>query len=61
MPEPKKIPLNPETPKARDVNKYPMPKLYPQPMEDDVYTPIELDKINKTLDEASNEDSENSN
>jgi hypothetical protein len=54
-------PMNPETPKAREVKKIPLPKLYPQPMEDDVYTPSQLDKINEILDKASDEDSENSN
>lgn len=69
MKEPKRIPLDPSIPKAKDVKKYPLVN-YPEPMEDDiyirpdsdsVYTPIELDKINKTLDEVSHEDSENSN
>lgn len=71
MKEPNKIPLDPSTPKAKDVKKYPLTR-YPEAMEDDiyikpdndsVYTPIDLDldKINKTLDKASYEDPENSN
>lgn len=40
MKEPNKIPLDPSTPKTKEVNKYPLNKLYPQSMEDDVYTPI---------------------
>lgn len=70
MNKPNPKPIDPETPRAKVVKSYKLDKLYPQSMEDDVYirpdndsiyTPIELDKINKTLDEASNEDSENSN
>jgi hypothetical protein len=63
-------PINPATPKAKEVKKFPLPTLYPQPMEDDVYIrpdndsvyiPVKLDQINKTLDKTPNEDSENSN
>lgn len=70
MKEPDKRPLDPSTPKARAVKKYPLNQLYPQSMQDDVYirpdndsiyTPVDLDKINETLDKAANEDSENSN
>jgi len=70
MTEPNKIPLDPSTPRAKDVKKYPLKKNYPQTMEDDVYirpdndsvyVPIDLDKINETLDKAANEDSENGN
>lgn len=60
---------NPETPRTKSIKSYPLEKLYPQSIEDDVYirpdndslyTPIDLDKINETLDKAANEDSENS-
>lgn len=70
MKEPEKIPLDPTTPKAKEVKKYPLNKLYPQTMEDDVYirpdndsiyTPIELAKINETLDKAANEDNSKDN
>lgn len=66
MKEPNKIPLNPETPKSKDVNKTPMPALYRKhwdimPDNDSVYNPTELDEINRTLDKAANEDIENSN
>ena len=36
MKEPKKIPLDPETPQAASVEKIPMPSIYPEPMRDDV-------------------------
>jgi len=38
MKEPKKIPLDPETPKAASVQKIPMPSIYPEPMSNDVYS-----------------------
>jgi hypothetical protein len=61
MKEPEKIPLNPETPKSKDVNKIPMPPLYRRqwdimPDNDSVYVKKDLENIN--LDK--NEDSENS-
>jgi hypothetical protein len=37
MKEPKKIPLNPETPQVASVEKIPMPSIYPEPMKDDVF------------------------
>jgi|LakMenEpi03Aug12_release.lakeMendotaPanAssembly.Ray.scaffolds.fasta_scaffold5395474_1 hypothetical protein len=72
MKEPERTPLDPTTPRAKKVTPIPMrSQLYPEAMTDDiyypdsdsVYTPIKnnLDKINKVLDEISNEDSENSN
>lgn len=62
MKEPNKIPLDPSTPKQKEVNKIPMPPVYKPEWDitghsnDDVYTPIDLEKINKTLDKISNED-----
>lgn len=47
MKEPTKIPINPNTPKAKDVKKIPMPPLRPMnfedimPDNDSVYTTIE--------------------
>jgi len=69
MKEPQKIPLDPSTPKAKQVKQLPLRGLYPEAMHDDVYIrpdndsvykPIDLDKINETLDKAANEDSKNS-
>lgn len=70
MNEPSKRPLDPSTPKSKEIKKYPLNQIYPEPMSDDVYikpdrdsvyTPINLDKINETLNKIANEDSENSN
>ena len=62
MKEPQRIKLDPETPSNKDVNKIPMPKLYPDPIQDDLYSESDkLEKINKLLDDAHNEDTENSN
>lgn len=70
MDKPNPKPIDPETPRAKSVKLYPLDKLYPQSMQDDVYvrldndsvyTPIELEKINKTLDEAANEDNSKDN
>tara|TARA_B100001778_G_C18428324_1_gene556587 strand:- start:380 stop:598 length:219 start_codon:yes stop_codon:yes gene_type:complete len=36
MKEPKRIPLDPTTPKPSEVDKIPMPPLYPESMTDDV-------------------------
>ena len=50
MKEPKRIPLDPTTPKIASVQKIPMPSLetqersYPEPMTDDVVTKSEQDK-----------------
>lgn len=63
MKEPNKIPLDPSTPKTKEVNKYPLNKLYPQSMEDDVY--IRPDKnsvytpINNPLETKVESDNEN--
>jgi len=38
MKEPKKIPLDPFTPKVKNVKTIPMPSLYPEGMADDVYS-----------------------
>jgi len=38
MEEPKKIPLDPETPQAASVEKIPMPSIYPEAMSNDVYS-----------------------
>lgn len=45
MKEPNKIPLDPSTPKAKEVKKYPLNKLYPQSMEDDVYVRPDNDSV----------------
>ena len=37
MKEPNKIPLDPSTPKTKQVQTIPMPKLYPEPINDDLY------------------------
>jgi hypothetical protein len=60
MKEPKRIKLNPETPVSKEITKY---RLEPSSGQDndDIYTPIDLRKINETLDNAANEDFENSN
>lgn len=36
MTEPKKIPLDPSTPRIKEVKTIPMPPMYPEPMTDDV-------------------------
>lgn len=61
MKKPEQTPLDPTTPRTKKVNQIPMPKLYPESMEDDVYSEINLDKVNKLLDQISDEDSQNSN
>ena len=67
MKEPKRIRLDPETPVHKDVNKIPMPPIYKPEWDitghsnDDVYTPIDLEKINETLDKISNEDNNENN
>ena len=38
MQEPSKIPLDPSTPLVKNVNTIPMPSIYPDKMEDDVYS-----------------------
>jgi hypothetical protein len=39
MKEPERIPLNPETPTAKKVKSFPLQRLYPEPMTDDLYMP----------------------
>jgi hypothetical protein len=39
MKEPKKIPLDPSTPKAKSVKLFPLNKIYPEKMQDDIYMP----------------------
>ena len=56
MKEPIRIPLDPSTPKAKSVNKIPLPKIYPEPILDDVYTPDN----NKLYIPINNEDSKQS-
>lgn len=38
MKEPERIPLDPSTPRPADVEKIPMPSIYPEPMSNDVYS-----------------------
>jgi len=38
MKEPKRIPLDPSTPKVKSVKTIPMPSIYPEGMTDDVYS-----------------------
>jgi hypothetical protein len=65
MNKPNPKPIDPETPRAKSVKSYSLNQLYPESMEDDVYikpnnhsvyVPIDLDKINKQLDEINYED-----
>ena len=60
MKKPTQTPIDPDSPRTKKVNQIPMPRLYPEPMDDDVYIENPLDKVNKLLDEISNEDSKNS-
>jgi hypothetical protein len=39
MKEPERIPLDPSTPRAKDVKRIPLPKIYPEKMTDDLYRP----------------------
>lgn len=64
MKKPTQTPMDPSAPRAKQVNKIPMPRLYPQSMEDDLYSStdkIDIETVNKKLDEIANENSENSN
>jgi hypothetical protein len=70
MNEPNPKPIDPATPRAKSVKSYRLSQLYPQSMEDDVYIKPDndslgvkpnFDDLNRLLDEADNEDSENSN
>lgn len=65
MREPKRIKLNPETPTPKEVTKYrldPLSKaqwdIYGQD-NDDVYTPLDLDKNNTLLNETNEDNSQN--
>jgi hypothetical protein len=66
MKEPQRLKLDPSTPTQKDVNKIPMPPIYKSEWDisgnsnDDVYSPIDLDKTNKILDKTSDENSKNS-
>lgn len=65
MKEPEKIPLDPTTPKAKQVKQIPMPQLYPESMRDDLCSSEDLkkhlDQINKILDETAHEDNNENN
>lgn len=71
MKKPEQTPLDPTSPRSKKVTPIPMPKLYPEAMDDDVYYPDSdsmytrvknnLDKINKLLDEISNENNSQNN
>lgn len=39
MKEPKKIPLDPSTPRAKSVQIFPLPQIYPENIADDLYRP----------------------
>lgn len=45
MKEPQKIPLDPSTPKAKQVRQLPLPGLYPEAMHDDVYVRPDSDSV----------------
>jgi len=47
MKEPKKIPLDPETPQAASVEKIPMPSIYPEAMSNDVYSAKKDEEVKK--------------
>jgi len=65
MKEPKRIKLNPETPTPKEPHRYRLLPLDKPEWDisgqnnDDVYTPIDLDTINKLLDESNENNSEN--
>jgi hypothetical protein len=65
MKEPNKIPLDPTTPVTRNVKKIPMPYKAEWDIagqdNDDIYTPLDLDKINKILDKAKDENNSENN
>ena len=66
MDKPKQIPLNPETPKAKQVKTYRMSPLYPESMSDDVYIRPDNDSVYTPIQDSiknleTHEDSENSN
>ena len=39
MKEPEKIPLNPSTPRSKSVQKFPLNKIYPENIKDNLYRP----------------------
>jgi hypothetical protein len=56
MKEPKHIPLNPEAPRSKKVETTPMPQLYADRMEDDVYIRPDNDSIYIPVEEKLQED-----
>jgi hypothetical protein len=64
MKEPKRIKLNPETPTPKEVTKHRLDPLNKTEWDtygqdnDDIYTPIDLDKINRLLDESNENNSQ---
>lgn len=67
MKEPKRIKLNPETPTPKEPIKYPLPPLIKSEWDvtgqdnDDTYTVLDLDKVNKLLNEISDENNSKNN
>ena len=67
MKEPKRIKLNPETPTPKEPIKRPLPPLDKAEWSitgqdnDDTYTPLDLDKVNRLLNEISDEDNSKDN
>jgi hypothetical protein len=66
MKEPQKIPLDPSTPKAKQVKQLPLRGLYPEAMHDDVYIRpdndsvyIPVDILNKPVEQSFIENSIN--
>lgn len=67
MKEPKRIKLNPSAPSQKDVTKIPMPAAYKPEWDiarhtnDDIYTPIDLERIDEFLDKDNNENNHEDN
>ena len=67
MKDPKRIILNPETPILKEPPKYRLPPLDKPEWDitgqdnDDTYTPLDLDKVNKLLNEISDENNSKNN
>ena len=65
MKEPQKIRLNPDTPISKEPIKYRLPPINKTEWDatgqdnDDVYTPLDLDKSNKHSDETDEDNSKN--
>jgi hypothetical protein len=60
MKEPKRIKLNPENPTHKEVAKYPLKTINVTGQDnDDSYISLDLDKINKLLDETNENNSQN--